>query len=444
MDYCRDCEKKIIYVFFSENQKKNLCSQEITENIKLFVEKKDAGDKVKYWNEAVKVADEKFASIRFSENIEEIIGIGQQSLLMWKTAHLYKYTTKEANALEIDETKNKYYENTLNVMTYLKYAFGNKKITNKQHTLATYEFVCDAFAFDKKSEEATEENVSEEIKSFLNRKQEQPKKFMSNEFYKILQSSFLWCSTEALTLVSMLYELSKDKDDVIKIIRKIKLDNDGKRSDHVMLICIYYDIWQATKYSKNKKNLIINKLGKDNFKQFDKFMHRCEQRTRKLMIEMPMFIENSCGRKYSHLYKALAYAYFEKAAKRIKNAKGIDNERYENAKGETVYIHPSSTLYGRQPGKQADFVIYQDIQDLDGKKYMHMITEVKEEWLLNIPTSHESGSNLFNHSDSRPDLFGVTADVVVNEAPYNRPEKRPHDSQSSDAHNVSKMPRCFK
>lgn len=422
MDCCLDEEQPLnllvkIKIKPIENQRKILCSQEIIEKIKNFNNNHNDGDKVKYWNEAVIVADNKLDSTFFSKDIDGIIGFGQQSLLMWKSANLIKVTDK----LEIEK---KYYEHTLDVMTYLKHGFRCKIITaNEQQILDTVGFIYDALVFYGKRKVACPEkkrnaspmkvdkflkDVSEDIQSFVSRNKEQPepksseyqpqnkrariepskvneKEFIvSPELYKILQSSFFRCTAEALTLVAMLCE-PKELEEILK--QKGEGVYKNIRSDHVKLILIYND-WKNKNYSENYTKCLNSARNSVNkIKAFDDFMKRCDQRKEKLMEhmkkEMSMFMEISCEgkyRDYSHLYKALAIANFEKAARWMKNENG-ENVYINMADKKIVHIHPGSILYGRQPGKEPEFVIYQKLICRDGKMCMYIISEVKKEWL---------------------------------------------------------------
>lgn len=82
----------------------------------------------------------------------------------------------------------------------------------------------------------------------------------------------------------------------------------------------------------------------------------------------------SCGNDYAKVRKAICSGFFFHAAKKdpTEGFKTIlDNH--------TVYLHPSSSLFGRPP----DWVVYHELV-LTSKEYMRNTTSIDPKWLLDV------------------------------------------------------------
>ena len=82
----------------------------------------------------------------------------------------------------------------------------------------------------------------------------------------------------------------------------------------------------------------------------------------------------SCLRKTTKIQKAICSGYFRNAAKKDRE------EGYKTVvDNQVVYIHPSSSLYQRQP----DWVVYHELV-LTTKEYMREVTAIDAKWLVEL------------------------------------------------------------
>merc|ERR1712180_335770 len=80
----------------------------------------------------------------------------------------------------------------------------------------------------------------------------------------------------------------------------------------------------------------------------------------------------SCGKNTMRVQKAIVSGYFRNAAKKD------PQEGYKTqVDNQAVYIHPSSSLFNRQP----EWVVYHELV-LTTKEYMREVTAVDPKWLV--------------------------------------------------------------
>lgn len=107
-----------------------------------------------------------------------------------------------------------------------------------------------------------------------------------------------------------------------------------------------------------------------------------------------MDISLSCGKNEETFFKCLAAGLFLQAAARAKGATTVDGRgksgdlqqyqrgRYRTMLGsETVSIHPTSTLFGRNPAPAC--VVYTELVTTK-KTYIRGVTQIREEWLQEV------------------------------------------------------------
>ncbi|KAI3389522.1 hypothetical protein SNEBB_005771 [Seison nebaliae] len=174
------------------------------------------------------------------------------------------------------------------------------------------------------------------------------------------------CSEEILTIVSMLsvdnvFYRPKEKADVADQ-RKARFHQ--AEGDHLTLLCIY-NSWKNNKFStiwcyENFIQLRSMKRAQDIRKQMLGIMDR-----HKLEV-------SSCGRKTNRIQQAICSGFFRSSCKRD------PQEGYRTmVDSQTVYIHPSSSLYQRQP----EWLIYHELV-LTSKEYMRNICAIDPKWLI--------------------------------------------------------------
>lgn len=108
----------------------------------------------------------------------------------------------------------------------------------------------------------------------------------------------------------------------------------------------------------------------------------------------------SCGKNEETFFKCLAAGLFLQAASRIKSVANVDGRgksgdlqqfqrgRYRTLMGnELVSIHPTSTLFGRNPAPAC--IVYTELITTK-KTYIRGVTQIREEWL------QEVAPNFFN------------------------------------------------
>merc|ERR1711865_641793 len=160
----------------------------------------------------------------------------------------------------------------------------------------------------------------------------------------LIQSVDLGCSDEILTLVSML-----NVQNVFYRPKEKQTQADSKRSkffqaegDHLTSLAVY-QAWANSKFS--------NPWCFENFIQ-SRSMKRAQDVRKQLIglcnrfsLEM-----KSCGTDYNKLRKCICAGFFNHACKRDPQEEGYKTL----ADNQTVYIHPSSSLYQRAP----EWIVY--------------------------------------------------------------------------------------
>lgn len=174
------------------------------------------------------------------------------------------------------------------------------------------------------------------------------------------------CSEEILTIVAMLnlpqvFYRPKEKQSQADQKKSKFHDPHG---DHLTLLNVYNG-WKYSGFSnpwcfENFIQARAMKLAKDIRKQLEDTMKRHRH---------PVA---TCGRDTKKVRQALCAGYFRNAARKD------PQEGYKTLiEGTPVYLHPSSSLFG----KQAEWVIYHTLV-LTTKEYMHYTTSIEPKWLV--------------------------------------------------------------
>jgi len=125
-----------------------------------------------------------------------------------------------------------------------------------------------------------------------------------------------------------------------------------------------YEAWKNTGYS--------NPWCFENFIQARSFRRALDVRKQLLQIMDRQKIDIiSCGKNWVKVRKAIVSGFFTHAAKKD------PQEGYKTlTEGQTVYLHPSSSLFHKNP----DWVIYHELV-LTSKEYMREVTAIDPKWL---------------------------------------------------------------
>jgi len=127
-----------------------------------------------------------------------------------------------------------------------------------------------------------------------------------------------------------------------------------------------------------KKNGYSNAWCYENFIQA-RAMRRSQDVRKQLVQIMDRFGLDvvSAGRKYTKVRKAIVSGFFAKAARKD------PQEGYRTIVENTpVYIHPSSSLFQRNP----DWVMYHELVQTT-KEYMREVTAIEPKWLVEFAPS---------------------------------------------------------
>ena len=88
-------------------------------------------------------------------------------------------------------------------------------------------------------------------------------------------------------------------------------------------------------------------------------------------------------KNYTQILKAITAGFFKHAAKKD------PTEGYKSlVEGTPVHIHPSSSLFGRQP----EWVVYHELV-MTSKEYMREVINIEPKWLIEV------APNFFKQSD---------------------------------------------
>ncbi|CAE6442663.1 unnamed protein product [Rhizoctonia solani] len=189
----------------------------------------------------------------------------------------------------------------------------------------------------------------------------------------IIASEQYSCTDEVLSIISMLSESSslfyrpKDKKMHADKARQNFVKNGG---DHFTLLNIW-DQWSETNYSQQCA---------ENFVQFKSLSRVRDIRDQLagLCDRVEVVIQsNPNSNDITPIQKALTSGYFYNTARLQKSG-----DSYRTLKtNQTVYIHPSSSLFQAQP--PIKFALYYELV-MTSKSYMRQVMEIKPAWLLEV------------------------------------------------------------
>eukprot|EP01029_Cantina_marsupialis_P027900 TRINITY_DN774149_c0_g1_i1.p1 TRINITY_DN774149_c0_g1~~TRINITY_DN774149_c0_g1_i1.p1 ORF type:complete len:956 (+),score=233.86 TRINITY_DN774149_c0_g1_i1:110-2977(+) len=184
----------------------------------------------------------------------------------------------------------------------------------------------------------------------------------------LLASVELHCAVEALTIAAMLsvenvFYRPKDKQSKADQKKARFLQPEG---DHVTLLAVF-DEW--------RQNAVNDQWCRLNF-----IDHRRMKRAADIRGQLERILKNkklpieSCGKKINEVRKAITAGYFTHAAKRDAS------DGYKTLReGTTVYIHPSSALFQKNP----EMVLYHELV-LTSKEYMRHVMAIDAKWLIEL------------------------------------------------------------
>ncbi|XP_059470010.1 ATP-dependent RNA helicase DHX8 [Neocloeon triangulifer] len=187
----------------------------------------------------------------------------------------------------------------------------------------------------------------------------------------LIMSVHLNCSDEVLTIVSMLsvqnvFYRPKDKQ-ALADQKKAKFNQ--AEGDHITLLSVY-NSWKANKFS--------NAWCYENFVQI-RTLKRAQDVRKQLLgiMDRHKLDVVSCGKNTVNVQKAICSGFFRNAAKKD------PQEGYRTlVDSQVVFIHPSSSLFNRQP----EWVIYHELVQTT-KEYMREVTAIDPKWLVEYAPS---------------------------------------------------------
>ncbi|CAD5232198.1 unnamed protein product [Bursaphelenchus xylophilus] len=187
----------------------------------------------------------------------------------------------------------------------------------------------------------------------------------------LIMSVDLSCSDEVLTIVSMLsvqnvFYRPKEKQELADE-KKSKFHQ--PEGDHCTLLAVY-NSWKHHHFSQS--------WCFESFIQV-RTLKRAQDVRKQLLTIMDRHKLNiiSCGRDVQRVQKAICSGFFRNAAKRD------PQEGYRTlVDGQTVYIHPSSSLFQNQP----EWVVYHELV-MTTKEYMREVTLIDPRWLIEFAPS---------------------------------------------------------
>uniref|UniRef100_A0A4W6G9W3 ATP-dependent RNA helicase DHX8 n=1 Tax=Lates calcarifer TaxID=8187 RepID=A0A4W6G9W3_LATCA len=182
----------------------------------------------------------------------------------------------------------------------------------------------------------------------------------------LIMSVHLGCSEEMLTIVSMLsvqniFYRPKDKQAQADQ-RKTKFFQ--PEGDHLTLLAVY-NSWKNNKFS--------NPWCFENFIQARSLKRAQDIRKQMLSImDRHKLDVVSCGKATMRVQKAICSGFFRNAARKH------PQDGYRTLiDQQVVYLHPSSTLFNRQP----EWLVYHELV-LTTKEYMREVTTIDPRWLV--------------------------------------------------------------
>ncbi|VDL60323.1 unnamed protein product [Hymenolepis diminuta] len=228
----------------------------------------------------------------------------------------------------------------------------------------------------------------------------------------LIMSVQLACSEEVLTIVSMLsvqnvFYRPKEKTELADQ-RKAKFHQ--PEGDHLTLLAVY-NAWKNNKFSAP--------WCYDNFVQA-RTLKRAQDVRKQLLgiMDRHKLAVLSCGRKTALVQKAILSGFFRNAAKKD------PQEGYRTlVDQQVVYIHPSSSLFNRQP----DWVVYHELV-MTTKEYMREVTTIDPKWLV------EYAPKFFKFGD--PTKLSKAKKSMRIEPLFNKHEEK-------DSWRISRVPRKF-
>ncbi|XP_051928211.1 ATP-dependent RNA helicase DHX8-like isoform X2 [Hippocampus zosterae] len=182
----------------------------------------------------------------------------------------------------------------------------------------------------------------------------------------LIMSVHLGCSEEMLTIVSMLsvqnvFYRPKDKQ-IQADQRKAKFFQ--PEGDHLTLLAVF-NSWKNNKFS--------NPWCFENFIQ-GRSLKRAQDIRKQMMSIMDRHKLDvvSCGKSTVRVQKAICSGFFRNAARKH------PQDGYRTLiDQQVVYLHPSSTLFNRQP----EWLVYHELV-LTTKEYMREVTTIDPRWLV--------------------------------------------------------------
>ncbi|CAG9462550.1 unnamed protein product [Pedinophyceae sp. YPF-701] len=184
----------------------------------------------------------------------------------------------------------------------------------------------------------------------------------------LIASVDLNCSDEVMTIISMLQE-----DNIFHRPRDKQQQADGKKAkfqqpegDHLTLLTVY-ESWKNSNFS--------SQWCYENFIQA-RSMKRAQDVRKQLLAIMDRYKLDvvSARGDFTRIQKAITSGYFFHAARKD------PQEGYRTVvEQQTVYVHPSSAIFGRQP----DWCIYHKLV-LTTKEYMHGVMAIDPRWLVEL------------------------------------------------------------
>jgi len=186
----------------------------------------------------------------------------------------------------------------------------------------------------------------------------------------LLAGAALGCSSEVLTIVSMLsvppvFFRPADRAEESDAAREKFFIPE---SDHLTMLHAYQQ-WKNNGYRSDWCDRhFLHAKGLRKAKEV-------RQQLADIMLTQKITM-TSCGHDWDVVRKAICSAYFQNAAK----FKSIGE--YMNCRsGMPAHLHPSSALYGL--GYTPDYVVYHELV-MTAKEYMQCVTAVEPEWLAEL------------------------------------------------------------
>ncbi|KAK5906281.1 hypothetical protein CgunFtcFv8_002163 [Champsocephalus gunnari] len=182
----------------------------------------------------------------------------------------------------------------------------------------------------------------------------------------LIMSVHLGCSEEMLTIVSMLSVQNifyRPKDKQAQADQK-KTKFFQLEGDHLTLLAVY-NSWKNNKFS--------NPWCFENFVQARSLKRAQDIRKQMLSImDRHKLDVVSCGKATVRVQKAICSGYFRNSARKH------PHDGYRTLiDQQVVYLHPSSTLFNRQP----EWLVYHELV-LTTKEYMREVTTIDPRWLV--------------------------------------------------------------